>query len=110
RIQDDEQSKNVLKKAVSLGTNFIDTASAYTGGISEKVIGETLLPDNKILVATKGGMVAPDFHIDSRPEMLARQLENSLQKLQAEIIELYFLHRVDPHVPLKESIQFLKEM
>lgn len=110
RIQDNDKSKNALKKAVSLGVNFIDTASAYTGGVSEKVIGETLAPYDNIIVATKGGMVAPDFHVDSRPETLEKQLVDSLQKLHVETIELYFLHRVDPKVPLKESVQFLKYM
>lgn len=110
RIQNDKKSKEALKKAVALGINFIDTASAYTGGVSEEVIGKTLAPYNNSIVATKGGMVAPDFHIDADPATLARQLEASLKKLQLKTIPLYFLHRVDPNVPFKESLLFLKHM
>lgn len=109
RIQNDKRSKDALKKAVSLGIHFIDTASAYTGGVSEEVIGQTLFPYQDIVISTKGGMVAPDFHIDSRPETLAKSLENSLRRLKLQTIPLYFLHRVDPNVPLKESLLFLKK-
>jgi len=110
RIQQNEKSVQALKKATALGINFIDTASAYTGGASEEVIGQTLAPYHDTVIATKGGMSAPDFHIDSRPETLARQLELSLKKLKLKTIDLYLLHRVDPNVPLKESILFLKQM
>lgn len=110
RIQDDDKSKQALKKAVELGINFIDTASAYSNGVSEETIGETLVPYKNIVIATKGGLVAPDFHIDARPEALARSVETSLKKLKLQTIDLYFLHRVDPHVPLKESLLFLKQM
>lgn len=110
RIQNDEKSKEALKKAVSLGINFIDTASAYTGGVSEEVVGETVAPYKDIVIATKGGMVAPDFHIDASPETLAKSLGNSLKKLKLQTIPLYFLHRIDPTVPLKESLLFLKQM
>ena len=110
RIQDNDRSKEALTKAVELGINFIDTASAYTSGVSEDVIGETLSPYHDIVIATKGGMVAPDFHIDARPETLSRQIENSLKKLKLQTIPLYFLHRVDPNVPMKESLLFLKQM
>jgi pyridoxine 4-dehydrogenase len=110
RVQNNDRSKSALKKAVALGINFIDTASAYTGGVSEKTIGETLAPYEGVVIATKGGMVAPDFHVDAHPETLAKQLGASLKKLKLSTILLYFLHRVDPDVPLKESLLFLKQM
>jgi pyridoxine 4-dehydrogenase len=110
RIGNDGTSRNALKKAVELGINFIDTAAAYTGGMSEEIIGETLNGDNDIVIATKGGLVPPDFHIDSSPETLASQIQGSLKKLHLKTIPLYFLHRVDPDVPLKESVSFLKQM
>lgn len=110
RIQNDERSKNALKKAVELGINFIDTAAAYAAGESEEAIGATLSPYANIVVATKGGMVSPSYDIDAAPETLAKQLEASLTKLKLKTIPLYFLHRIDPNVPLKESISFLKNM
>lgn len=110
RIRHDDSSKIALKKAVELGINFIDTGSAYTNGESEEVIGETLKPFKDIVVCTKGGMVRPDFRIDSRPETLDYWLENSLKQLKLKTIPLYLLHRVDPHVPLGESLLFLKQM
>jgi pyridoxine 4-dehydrogenase len=111
RIENNDASKEALKKALELGYNFIDTAAAYTGGMSEQIVGDTLSPHQpEIIIATKGGMHAPDFHVDSHPDALKLQLEASLKKLQLETIPLYFLHRVDPHVSLKESVQFLKKM
>lgn len=110
RIRNDEQSELALKKAVELGINFIDTAAAYTGGKSQKTIGNTLYPYPKdLVIATKGGMAPPDFHVDGRPGELARQLESSLKALKVETIDLYFLHRVDPNVPFENQIYFLKQ-
>lgn len=110
RIGNNGTSRNALKKAVELGINFIDTAAAYTGGMSEEIIGETLMGNTDLVIATKGGLVPPDFHIDARPETLAAQIQSSLKKLHVKTIPLYFLHRVDPEVPLKESVSFLKQM
>jgi len=110
RIYKDEKSKMALKKAVEYGINFIDTASAYSKGESEEEIGQTLAPYSDVVIASKGGMVAPDFHIDASPETLAKQLDASLKKLKLQTIPLYFLHRVDEKIPFKESVLFLKEM
>lgn len=110
RFRKDDRSAQALKAAVALGINFIDTASSYTNGQSEEIIGETLSPYNNAIIATKGGMVAPDFHIDSRPATLKQSLEMSLKRLKLKTIDLYFLHRVDPNTPFKESLLFLKQM
>lgn len=110
RIGDDDRSRQALKKAVELGISFIDTAAAYTGGVSEQTIGETLAPYKNIVVATKGGMVPPDFHIDASLESLSRSLETSLKSLRLTTIPLYFLHRIDPNVPLEDTLTFLKQM
>jgi pyridoxine 4-dehydrogenase len=111
RIEGNHRSQAALRKAIDIGMNFIDTAAAYTQGISEMVIGNTLAPyPENVIVATKGGMHRPDFHIDSRPEALEWQLQTSLVHLKLKQIPLYFLHRVDPHVPLTDSILFLKKM
>lgn len=112
RIKNDEGSKTALLKAVELGINFFDTASAYTNGQSEGMIGTTLSPfydQKKIVISTKGGMKPPDFEVDGTPENLKACLENSLRKLKLKRIDLYFLHRVDPNVPLKQSLLFLKK-
>ena len=111
KIRNDQKSKKALLKAALLGINFFDTASAYTGGESEEAIGDTLsVYYPKVVISTKGGMKAPDFKIDGRPENLKVCVENSLRKLKLSQIPLYFLHRVDPNVPLKESVMFLKKM
>ncbi len=111
RIVDDEVSAQALRKAVELGINFIDTAAAYTGGSSETAIGKTLIDVKDVVIATKGGMLPPpDWAVDSSPDMLSKQLEASLKSLKTDSIDLYFLHRVDPKVPLKESIGFIKQM
>ena len=111
RIMDDETSAQALRKAVELGVNFIDTAAAYTGGRSETAIGKTLTGIKKVVIATKGGMLPPpDWVVDSSPKRLSIQLAASLKSLKTDSIDLYFLHRVDPKVPLKESIGFLKQM
>ncbi len=104
------RSKDILEYAVKLGIQFFDTANAYTNGQSEETIGETLSLYTDIVIATKGGMHPPDFHIDSKPQSLGKQLEESLKRLRTNTIQLYFLHRVDPRVPFKESILFLKDM
>lgn len=111
RIVNNEESKQALLKAVETGINFIDTAEAYTNNASETTIGETLFPYQKgLVIATKGGMSVPDFHVDGRVETLKKQLEGSLNRLKVDTIDLYFLHKVDPNVPLSESIRFLKQM
>ncbi len=74
RITDSESAKTILREAVKKGINFIDTAAAYTNGQSEEMIGTTLYPYNNIVIATKGGMHAPQFAVDARPESLAKQL------------------------------------
>lgn len=111
RIRNDEDSKQALLKAVEFGINFFDTASAYTGGTSEEMIGNTLSPFySEVVISTKGGMKPPDFAVDGSPENLKASLENSLRKLKLTQIPLYFLHRVDPNIPLKTSVMFLKQM
>lgn len=110
RISDTVRSRNAIKKAIELGVNFIDTAAAYTGGVSEKVIGETVSGIPDITIATKGGLVPPDFHIDASPETLAEQIKESLEKLHLTTLPLYFLHRVDPAIPFKETLTFLKHI
>jgi aryl-alcohol dehydrogenase-like predicted oxidoreductase len=104
RITNTEQARSLLKKAVSLGINFIDTANVYRDGESEETIGHTLAPfSSNLLVATKGGMNG------GKPEQLRLDLEGSLRRLKTKYVDLYQLHRVDPSVPLERSMRALKE-
>jgi pyridoxine 4-dehydrogenase len=86
--------------------DFIDTAHLYTGAASERTIGAALgqFPDD-IVVATKGGYEPGS----GRPERLRAELEESFERLRTDTIALYYLHRVDPEVPLEESLSVLKE-
>jgi pyridoxine 4-dehydrogenase len=94
-----------VREAVAAGVRHIDTAHLYTGGESERAIGEALQgAAEDVLVATKGGYRAGE----GRPEVLAAQIEQSLRSLRTEAIGLYYLHRVDPETPLEESLGAIK--
>jgi pyridoxine 4-dehydrogenase len=109
-----EESKRVLKRAVELGVNLIDTADAYGPETSELLIAEALHPYPKgLVIATKGGNTRPgpnQWVPDGRPEYLTQCVEKSLKRLRLERIDLYQLHRVDPKVPMEESLGALKKM
>jgi pyridoxine 4-dehydrogenase len=108
-----DEARRVLKRAVELGVNFIDTADSYGPAVSEPLIGSTLSPYSKgLVVATKGGLTrqGPDGWAPvGRPEYLRQQLELSLRYLRVERIDLYQLHRIDPKVPVEESLGALKD-
>jgi aryl-alcohol dehydrogenase-like predicted oxidoreductase len=91
-----------VREAVAVGVRHIDTAHLYTGGESERAIGEALGgAAEDVLVATKGGY---DGAGQGRPDVLGAQIEQSLRSLRVEAIDLYYLHRVDPETPLEESL------
>jgi len=112
--RDREEAKRVLKRAIELEVNFIDTADSYGPDVSEELIGETLYPYPKgLLIATKGGLTrqGPDLWAPvGRPEYLRQQLEMSLRRLRRERIDLYQLHRIDPRVPMEESLGALQAL
>src|SRR5207253_735692 len=109
---DPQASKDVLRRALELGVNFIDTAAAYEA--SERLIGEALSPyPDGVVVATKAGhyRTGPDqWEIDSSPEAIRRQTEQSLRDLRVDRLDLQQLHRPDPNVPIEESVGVLKEL
>src|SRR5271167_1079429 len=111
---DPEEARHVLKRAVELGVNFIDTADSYGPDVSERLIGETLHPYAKgVVIATKGGLTRQgpnQWAPVGRPEYLRQQLEMSLRRLRLERIDLYQLHRIDPKVPAAETLGALKEL
>lgn len=112
--KDVEESKRVLKRAVELGVNFIDTADSYGPAVSEPLIGEALAPFPKgLVVATKGGLTrtGPNVWLPvGRPEYLNQQVEMSLRFLKADVIDLWQLHRIDPKVPVEESLGVIAKL
>jgi aryl-alcohol dehydrogenase-like predicted oxidoreductase len=107
-----ETAKKVLQRAVELGVNFIDTADAYGPEVSERLIGEALSPyTGGVVIATKGGLTrqGPGKWLPvGRPEYLTQEVEMSLRRLKTERIELWQLHRIDPKVPVEESLGAIK--
>ena len=112
--KDVDEAKRVLKRAVELEVDFIDTADSYGPVVSERLIGETLSPFPKgLVVATKGGLTrqGPDQWLPvGRPEYLAQQVEMSLRYLKTEVIDLWQLHRIDPQVPVEESLGVIAKL
>jgi aryl-alcohol dehydrogenase-like predicted oxidoreductase len=113
---DRDQALAVLRRAVELDINLIDTADSYGPHVSEELIYEALYPyPEGLVIATKGGLVRPpntpgEWPPNGRPEHLKRACEGSLRRLQLDRIDLYQLHRPDPNVPYEESVGALKEL
>jgi pyridoxine 4-dehydrogenase len=109
-----EQAIATLRRVVELGVNFIDTADSYGPSVSEELIAEALYPyPDDLVIASKGGLVRPGpgrWDADGRPEHLREACEGSLRRLRLDEIPLYQLHRVDPRVPLADSIGALVEL
>lgn len=111
---DPEGAKRLLRRVVELGINFIDTADSYGPEVSERLIAEALSPyPAGLVIATKGGLTrqGPDrWTAVGRAEYLRQCVEMSLRRLKVERIDLYQLHRIDPKVPVEESLGELKAM
>ena len=109
-----ESGKELLRRAVELGVNFIDTAHPYGPGFNEEIISDALAPySGGTVVTTKGGVekTAPDkVFADGKPESLRRFCEASLRRLRLDRIDLYQLHKPDPAVPFSESVGALAEL
>jgi aryl-alcohol dehydrogenase-like predicted oxidoreductase len=109
-----EAGKQLLRRAVELGVNFIDTAEAYGPGFNEEIIASALYPyPEDLVIATKGGINKPaldNIQADGRPESLRKSVEASLKRLKRDRIDLYQLHRPDPKVPFIESIGALAQL
>jgi pyridoxine 4-dehydrogenase len=112
--KDDAAARRVVRRAVDLGVNFIDTADAYGPEVSERLIAEALAPyPSGLVIATKGGLVRPSagqWVPDGRPEHLREACEASLKRLRLARIDLYQFHRIDPKVPLEDSLGELAKL
>jgi pyridoxine 4-dehydrogenase len=115
RPGDEDAARAVLRRALELGVNHVDTADAYGPFVNEELIAEALHPyPDDLVIATKGGLVRTgaggDWPKDGRPEHLKEACEGSLKRLRVDRIDVYYLHRPDPDVPYEESIGALREL
>jgi pyridoxine 4-dehydrogenase len=105
---DHDEAVQVLRRAVDLGVDFIDTADSYGPEVSEELIAEALFPyPEGLVIATKGGFLRPgpgNWKPDGRPEHLRAVCEGSLARLRLDQIPLYQFHRPDPTVPFEDSV------
>lgn len=112
--KDPQEAKAVLRRAVELGVDFIDTADAYGPEVSERLIAEALYPyADGLVIATKGGLTRQGpgkWAPVGRPEYLRQCVEMSLRRLKLERIDLWQLHRIDPKVPVDEQLGELKKL
>jgi len=112
--KDPATARRLLRKVVDLGVNLIDTADSYGPEVSERLIAEALHPYPKgLVIATKGGLTrsGPEQWAPvGRPEYLRQCVELSLRRLKLDCIDLYQLHRIDPKVPVAETLGALKEL
>ena len=111
--EDPEEARHVLRRAVELGVNLIDTADSYGPEVSERLIAEALHPyPDDLVIATKGGLTRPGgrWVPDGRPGHLREACEGSLKRLKVERIDLYQLHRPDPRIAFEDSVWALAEL
>jgi aryl-alcohol dehydrogenase-like predicted oxidoreductase len=113
-MPDDDRSIATIHRAIELGANFIDTADMYGQGSNEELVGRALADRrDKVILATKfGNLRLPDgkSDVDGSPEYAQEACEKSLRRLGTDVIDLYYLHRVDPKVPIEETVGGMKRL
>lgn len=110
---DPQEARRVLRRAVELGVDLIDTADSYGPIVSEQLIHDALHPYDDVTIATKAGLLRTgpgEWHPCGRPTYLRQQCELSLRRLDVEAIDLFQLHRVDPDVPADEQFGLLRDL
>lgn len=111
--EDEDEARRVLRRAIELGVDLVDTADSYGPGVSERLVRETLAPYEDVTVATKGGLMRrPDgeWLRNGDPDYLKNACLCSVDRLGVEEIDLYQLHRVEEDVPLEDSVNALAEL
>ncbi|MGD9503974.1 MAG: aldo/keto reductase [Syntrophobacteraceae bacterium] len=110
---DKKEMIGLIRTAVELGVTFFDTAEVYGPYVNEELVGEALAPfKGDVVIATKFGIFIKDGKqlLDSKPETIRQSVEGSLKRLGVEAIDLYYLHRVDPEVPIEDVAGTVKEL
>ena len=112
--KDVDEAKRVLRRAVELGVDFIDTADSYGPYVAEELIAEALHPyKDGLVIATKAGLTRTGPNVwppVGRPEYLRQEALMSLRRLELDVIDLFQLHRIDPKVPLEDQVGELKKL
>ena len=113
-VSDKKEMINLIREAFDKGVTFFDTAECYGPYINEELLGEALEPiRDQVVIATKFGFDIQNgkqVGVDSRPEHIKKVVEESLKRLKAEVIDLYYQHRVDPDVPVEDVAGTIKEL
>jgi len=106
--RDDNQSIETIHRAIDSGVNFLDTSDAYAGGVNEELVGRAIAGQrDRVVLATKFGNIRlPDGKptVCGKPEYVIEACDKSLQRLGTDVIDLYFVHRIDPETPIEETI------
>lgn len=110
---DKKEMISLLRSAYEKGITFFDTAECYGPFLNEELLGEALAPfRDKVVIATKFGFLEGDSKkgLDSRPEWIRKSIEGSLKRLNTDVIDLYYQHRVDPNVPMEDVAGTIKDL
>ena len=107
----DEESRATIRSALDMGLNFFDTADVYGDGHNEILVGSALKPvRQEVILATKFGFLPSESGLNGRPEYVKQACDASLSRLNTDYIDLYYLHRIDPQVPLDETVGAMADL